>query len=130
MVIFKFKNNQTYEGYARTKRLMESEVKKGMILLPNDIDVEVIGDNGYQIWTKGEYIRYMLSVGRFRKNRIDKSWQKASKGYNFVIAIYRKHKNEYDIWSVERFNYLLSEEKKEKTLTKIKEEDVNAKEDM
>ena len=130
MVIFKFKNNQTYEGYARTKQLMESEVKKGMILLPNDIDVEVIGDNGYQIWTKGEYIRYMLSVGRFRKNRIDKSWQKVSKGYNFVIAIYRKHKNEYDICSVERFNYLLSEEKKEKTLTKIKEEDVNAKEDM
>ena len=50
-----------------------------------------------------------------------------SKGYNFVIAIYRKDINDYDLLSVEYFNRLFTEKNKEETVATIKEEDIKIK---
>lgn len=82
----------------------------------------------YEIWGKGEFTKYILSRRVIQKKTIDDTWKKISKGYNFVIAIYKENIKDYDIFSVEKINELFSTEKDEKESTIIKEDEIEIKE--
>lgn len=126
-MIFRSKRKLSDKECIKIKEALKCDAKEGMILLPDDI--EVVGNNDYQIWTKGEYIKYISCRRKVSKEIINRSWKRVSKGYNFVIAIYRQDIKDYYLFSVEYFNSLFAE-KQEETVSNIKEEDVNAKEDM
>lgn len=83
---------------------------------------------GYEIWGKGEFIKYILSRRVVQKKTIDDTWKKISKGYNFVIAKYKENIKDYDIFSVEKINELFSTEKDEQESTIIKEDEIKIKE--
>lgn len=63
--------------------------------------------NAFKIFTKEDYKRYRLrgldapSISRGTLKTIDKTWNKISKGYNFVIGV---GKNDIMFYSVEYFN--------------------------
>lgn len=80
----------------------------------------------YEVWGKDEFIKYLLSAGITWKEMINDRWTKISKGYNFVIAIYRNDINGYDLLSVKKFNELLERE----STYRLSKEENNAKEDM
>lgn len=72
-------------------------------------DIEISYTCGYEIWGKSEYIKYLMSKGAINKKTIDDSWKRVSKGYNFIIAVYRKDIGRYDLFSVQTFNERLGE---------------------
>lgn len=80
--------------------------------------------NDYEVWSRDEFTKYILSKRRVPTERIDKTWRKLSKGYNFVIALYRKNLEDYDLYSVEYINKLFNKEKEDVESTTIKEDDI------
>lgn len=124
-MIFRSKRKLSDEERIKTKEALKDDAKEGIIVLPDYI--EVVGNNDYQVWSKGEYIKYMLTKGEVRSRTLDIRWKKVSKGYNFIIAIYREEIKDYDLLSVEYFNRLFGENNKEETVATIKEEDIKIK---
>ena len=124
-MIFRSKRKLSDEERVKTKEALKDDAKEGIIVLPDYI--EVVGNNDYQVWSKGEYIKYMLTKGAVRSGTLDIRWKKVSKGYNFIIAIYREEIKGYDLLSVEYFNRLFGENNKEETVATIKEEDIKIK---
>ena len=108
----------------KIKRIVEdlrNYAKGKLILLPNDIDI--VKYNNYKVWSKDEFTKYILSRRVIQKKTIDDTWNKISKGYNFVIAKYKDDIKDYDIFSVEKINELFSTEKDEQESTIIKEDE-------
>lgn len=112
-MIFRSKRKLSDEERIKTKEALKDDAKEGIIVLPDYI--EVVGNNDYQVWSKGEYIKYILTKGGARSGTLDIKWKKVSKGYNFIIAIYREEIKDYDLLSVEYFNRLFGENNKEET---------------
>lgn len=77
------------------------------IIIPPDIGISYMC--GYEIWGKSEFVKYSISGGVINKKTIDDRWERISKGYNFIIAIYRKDIGSYDLFSVQTFNEILGE---------------------
>ena len=77
------------------------------IIRPPDIEISYMC--GYEIWGKSEFVKYSMSTGAVNKKTVDDRWKRVSKGYNFIIAIYRKDIGSYDLFSVQTFNERLGE---------------------
>ena len=81
----------------KIKRIVEdlrNYAKGKLILLPNDIDI--VKYNNYIVWSKDEFTKYILSRRVIQKKTIDDTWNKISKGYNFVIAKYKDDIKDYE----------------------------------
>lgn len=77
-------------------------------ILPNNLDMimkdsqDVNIKNCYLVWGKGEFTKDWISKG-FKLNGLEESWNKLSKGYDFVIAIYQEDIKGYMLYSVPYF---------------------------
>ena len=139
MIFLILRLNKKYSD-EKIKRIVEdlrNYAKGKLILLPNDIDI--VKYNNYKVWSKDEFTKYILSRRVIQKKTIDDTWNKISKGYNFVIAKYNDDGEnytetiqddikDYDIFSVEKINELFSTEKDEQESTIIKEDEIKIKE--
>ena len=128
MIFLILRLNKKYSD-EKIKRIVEdlrNYAKGKLILLPNDIDI--VKYNNYKVWSKDEFTKYILSRRVIQKKTIDDTWNKISKGYNFVIAKYKDDIKDYDIFSVEKINELFSTEKDEQESTIIKEDEIKIKE--
>lgn len=88
-----------------------------MVLMRNEL-------TGYEVWGKSEFINYIFSRRAIQKKTIDNTWNKISKGYNFVIAIYKEDIKDYDIFSIEKVNELFGVGKDIQESTIIKETEI------
>ncbi|WP_195616869.1 hypothetical protein [Clostridium paraputrificum] len=93
--------------FTRSKERPKRNMFDEGIIRPPDIGISYMC--GYEIWGKSEYIKYLMSGGAINKKTIDDRWKRVSKGYNFIIAIYRKDIGSYDLFSVQTFNERLGE---------------------
>lgn len=60
-------------------------------------------DNRYEIWSRIDLIEHRISKGCDMNKALD-SWNKNSKGFNFVVAMYIEGINDYMVYSVPYFN--------------------------
>lgn len=104
-MFFKLKKDCSAEKNNKMKEEFKKGMEGGLVIIPNDI--EVIRFNNYEVWSKGDYIKHMLSGGAITKSKIEEHWKHISKGYNFVIAMYIEERKDYDMYSVEYFNELM-----------------------
>lgn len=122
-MIFSSKRKSSNENLKKLAALKD-KANEGIMLQEN---IEVVNYNKYEVWTEEEFKKYHLGISRSDKNQIDNRWIKCSKGYNFVIAVYRECIKGYDIYSVGKFNELFSREKEKEISTSIKEDDIKIK---
>lgn len=60
--------------------------------------------NEYEVWNIDKYVNYILNLGIDNNiEGIKESFNKFSKGFRFIIAVFRKGKG-YDFYSVPYFN--------------------------
>jgi len=60
--------------------------------------------NEYEVWNIHKYVNYILNLGMSdNPGEIKESFKKLSKGFKFIIAVFRKGKG-YDLYSVPYFN--------------------------
>ena len=76
---------------------------KNVVILPEGLKVAKEPKNKFEIWGKDRFIQERIDTLRTKED-IDRAWEKASKGYNFVIAT-----NNNEIYSVPYFNERLEE---------------------
>lgn len=107
-MILRLKNKCPNSRMKRMKEELTKGIKEGLVIIPDDM--EVIRVNNYGVWGRDEFIKYLLSRRLISNTVINDTWDKISKGYNFVIAIYREDINDYNIFSVNKFNELLGKE--------------------
>jgi len=101
MFLLKVKN------YKKDKNKKVKELIRGNSVIEPNNDIEVIKYNICEVWGKGEFINYILSRGEVKKETLERLWTKMSKGYNFVIAIYKQNRKDYRIISVPYYNEVI-----------------------
>lgn len=96
MFLIKVKENK------KSKNIFKSDIIK-----PINNEIEIIKVNAYEVWGYSEYAKYIMSKCRIKEEILKERWKKNSKGYNFVIAVYKEDIKSYDIFSVPYFNKVI-----------------------
>lgn len=92
----------------RVENVLKSKGLENVLVLPKSIDVINLHNEGYKIFTKEDFKRYMLSKANASEinkrfiSVINEDWDKIRKGYNFIIAVGQD--NNLMFYSVEYFN--------------------------
>jgi|GEM_PF-2756896 len=97
MFLIKIKENK------KSRNVFKSDIVK-----PFNDEIEIIKVNDYEVWGYSEYAKYIMSKCRMKEETLKKRWEKYSKGYNFVIAVYKEDIKSYDIFSVPCFNEVMA----------------------
>ena len=87
---YHYKNNWAWNGILK------------YVILPYGL--EIVEPQGYLIWDRDKYVHYRLQEGPICSRKdILKEWEKLSKGYRIVIAVYQEDIRSYMIYSVPFF---------------------------